>query len=442
MKKINKIKTLILAVAVSFTACDTVDFGDTNQNPNNPSTPVTASLLANVQRGTSGYIASTTSNLYVQYLSNGQYDEESRYQTLNWSPDGSYGLLEDLRQIIEINSNDDTKIAAQAYGSNGNQIAAASILRVYIMHGMTDRWGYLPYSEALDVSNNIYPAYDSQEAIYDGLFNELDAALASIDGGNGPDSDIYFGGDMDRWRTFANTIKMVMGLRLSKADPAKGQVKFNEALSGVISSNDENIKYTYLSEDSNDNPWQDEFESRKDYLMSDVFVDKLIGTGTNTLPEDPRLAKFAEPATTSATFVGAPYGASNSATADYSFITSDIIKNSEAPLMIYTYSEVLFARAEAAARGWTTEDPATLYNQAVTASMEQWGVDSADATVYLTANPYTGIEDIAYEKYVSLFFQGYNSWAEWRRFKAEGNDGRIALVAPANLLSNATDIPQ
>ncbi|MFD2530629.1 MULTISPECIES: SusD/RagB family nutrient-binding outer membrane lipoprotein [Polaribacter] len=442
MKKINKIKTLILAVAVSFTACDTVDFGDTNQNPNNPSTPVTASLLANVQRGTSGYIASTTSNLYVQYLSNGQYDEESRYQTLNWSPDGSYGLLEDLRQIIEINSNDDTKIAAQAYGSNGNQIAAASILRVYIMHGMTDRWGYLPYSEALDVSNNIYPAYDSQEAIYDGLFNELDAALASIDGGNGPDSDIYFGGDMDRWRTFANTIKMVMGLRLSKADPAKGQVKFNEALSGVISSNDENIKYTYLSEDSNDNPWQDRFESRKDYLMSDVFVDKLIGTGTNTLPEDPRLAKFAEPATTSATFVGAPYGASNSATADYSFITSDIISNSEAPLMIYTYSEVLFARAEAAAKGWTTEDPATLYNQAVTASMEQWGVDSADATVYLTANPYTGIEDIAYEKYVSLFFQGYNSWAEWRRFKAEGNDGRIALVAPANLLSNATDIPQ
>ncbi|AQS93733.1 hypothetical protein BXQ17_06525 [Polaribacter sp. BM10] len=442
MKKINKIKTLILAVAVSFTACDTVDFGDTNQNPNNPSTPVTASLLANVQRGTSGYIASTTSNLYVQYLSNGQYDEESRYQTLNWSPDGSYALLEDLRQIIEINSNDDTKIAAQAYGSNGNQIAAASILRVYIMHGMTDRWGYLPYSEALDVSNNIYPAYDSQEAIYDGLFNELDAALASIDGGNGPDSDIYFGGDMDRWRTFANTIKMVMGLRLSKADPAKGQVKFNEALSGVISSNDENIKYTYLSEDSNDNPWQDRFESRKDYLMSDVFVDKLIGTGTNTLPEDPRLAKFAEPATTSATFVGAPYGASNSATANYSFITSDIINNSEAPLMIYTYSEVLFARAEAAAKGWTTEDPATLYNQAVTASMEQWGVNSADATVYLTANPYTGIEDIAYEKYVSLFFQGYNSWAEWRRFKAEGNDGRIALVAPANLLSNATDIPQ
>lgn len=442
MKKIHKIKTLILAVAVFFTACDTVDFGKTNQNPNNPSTPVTASLLANAQKGMSGYIANTTSNLYVQYLSNGQYDEESRYQTLNWSPDGSYGLLEDLRQIVEINSNEDTKLAAQAYGSNGNQIAAATILRVFIMHGMTDRWGYLPYSEALDVSNNIYPAYDSQQAIYTGLFTELDTALASIDSGNGPDSDIFFGGDMARWRSFANTIKMVMGLRLSKADATTGEAKFKQGMTGAISSNDQNVMYTYLSEDSNDNPWQDRFESRKDYLMSDVFVDKLIGTGTASLPEDPRLAKFAEPATTSGTFIGAPYGESNSATANYSFITDDIISKSDAPLMIYTYSEVLFARAEAAAKTWTTENPATLYTQGITASMEQWGVDALDIAAYIAANPYTGIEDIAYEKYVSLFLQGYNSWAEWRRFKAEGNDGRINLTAPADLLSNATDIPQ
>jgi hypothetical protein len=191
-----------------------------------------------------------------------------------------------------------------------------------MMHGMTYRWGYLPYSEALDVENNIYPAYDSQEEIYNGLLAELDTALAAMDGGNGPDGDIYFGGNMARSTTFANTIKMVMGLHLSKASPAIGEAKFNQGVAGAISSNDQNIQYSYLSEDSNDNPWQDRFESRKDYLMSDVFVNKLIGSGTSTLPEDPRLAKFAEPATTSATYIGAPYGASNSATADYSFITN------------------------------------------------------------------------------------------------------------------------
>ena len=443
MKKINKLKTLILAVFVTFTACDTVDFGTTNVDPNAPSNAVTSLLLTNVERGMSGYVATTTANLYVQYLSNGQYDEESRYQTLNWGTNGAYALLQDIKQIIDINTAEATKVGAQAYGSNGNQIAVATILKVWYYQMMTERWGYLPYSEANDAENNTKPKYDSQESIYMALFGELDSALGMIDSGNGPAGDILLGGDMTQWRSFANTIKMVMALRLSKADPTTGSAKFKEALAaGVISSNANSIKYTYLSEDTNDNPWQDRFESRRDYLMSDVFVDVLIGTGSNTAPEDPRLMKFAEPATTSSTYVGAPYGKSNSATDDYSFITNDIINTGNAPLMIYTYAEVLFARAEAAAMGWTTENAASLYGEAVEASMSQWGVSSADATTYLAANAYTGVNDIAYEKWVSLFLQGYNSWAEWRRFKAMGTDARIPLIIAADLLSNATGIPQ
>ena len=442
MKNINKVKLLLLAAFVSFTACDTVDFGSTNVDPNSPSNAVPSLLLTNAQRGMSDYIASTTSNLYVQYLSNGQYDEESRYQTLNWSTNGAYGLLQDISEIIKINSGEDTKVAAQAYGSNGNQMAAATILKVWYFQMMTERWGAIPYSEANDVENITKPKYDSQQSIYMALFTELDAAMAMIDAGNGPDGDILFGGDMAKWSAFANTIKMTMGLRLSNADATTGSAMFNQAMSGGIASNSGNISYNYLSEDSNDNPWQDRFETRKDYLLSDVFVNKLIGTGSNTAPEDPRLMMYAETSTTSATFVGAPYGFSNSATDNYSFITSNIINKGDAPLMIYTYAEVLFARAEAAAKGWTSESAATLYGQAVMASMAQWGVSASDAADYLAANPYSNIADIAYEKWVSLYLQGYNSWAEWRRFKAEGNDGRIALVAPADLLSNATDIPQ
>ncbi len=442
MKQINKFKILILAVLVSFTACETVDFGNTNLDPNRPSNAVPSLLLTSAQRGMSGYVATTTANLYVQYLSNGQYDEESRYQTLNWGTDGAYGILQDLAVIVDINSNDDSKVAAVAYGSNNNQIAAATILKVWYFQMMTERWGYLPYSEANDAINNTKPKYDSQEDIYTGILVELNAAIALIDSGNGPQGDILFGGDMTKWRTFANTIKLSMGLRLSKADPTKGEAVFKEAMNGAISDNVDNIQYTYLSEDSNDNPWQDRFESRKDYLMSDVFVDVLVGTGTNTAPEDPRLPKFSELATTSATYVGAPYGISNSATANYSFMTNNIINKSDAPLMIFTYSEVLFARAEAAAKGWTTEDASSLYEQAITASMNQWGVDAAEITTYIAANAYTSVSDIAYEKWVALYLQGYTSWAEWRRFKAEGSDTRIPLIIAADLLSNATGIPQ
>jgi hypothetical protein len=442
MKKINNFKILILAVLVSFTACDTVDFGDANVDPNRPSNAVPSLLLTSAQRAMSGLIADTEPNLYVQYLSNGQYDEESRYQLLNVSYNASFAIMQDLAVIVNINSNEDTKVAAVAYGSNNNQIAAATILRVWYYQIMTEQWGYLPYTEANDPFNITQPKYDSQEDIYTGILAELNGAMALIDSGNGPQGDILFGGDMTRWRTFASTIKLSMGLRLSKADPTKGEAIFKEAMAGSIGSNADNIQYTYLSEDTNDNPWQDRFESRKDYLMSNVFVDVLIGTGTNTAPEDPRLAKFSELAETSATYVGAPYGISNSATANYSFMTDDIINKSDAPLMIFTYAEVLFARAEAAAKGWTTENASSLYNQAITASMTQWGVSAADITSYIAANAYTGVNDIAYEKWVSLYLQGYTSWAEWRRFKAEGTDSRIPLIIAADLLSNATGIPQ
>lgn len=434
---------LMFAVVFTYTACDTVDFDDINVNNNDPSDASTASLLTSSQRFISNYIGATTPNLYVQYLSNGQYDEESRYQTLNWSYNAWYANITNLNRVIELNTNEETMVSAQANGSNDNQIAAAIILRVYYLQGMTNRWGRIPYTQALQGLESPRPVYDSQEDIYNGLFNELDEALSLIeDDEAGPTGDILLGSDMDRWRQFANTLKMTMALRLSNADPTLGASKFNEALGKVISSNAENIMYQYLSDEANDNPWEDRFfapDFRRDYLVSDVFVNELIGSGSNTNPEDPRLPEMAEPATNSGTFVGAPYGKSNSATDDYSFITPDIIANPEAPLYLFTYAEILFARAEAAELGWTSEDASTLYEEAIAASMEQWGVTSTAAQAYIAKNPYMGLESIGYEKWVAMYMQGYEAWAEWRRMRAMGYEKE--LTAPTDLLSNATGIP-
>ncbi|MFI2741220.1 SusD/RagB family nutrient-binding outer membrane lipoprotein [Zhouia sp. PK063] len=440
MKKRNfHISLLLFASLFSFTACDTVDFGDANVNTNLPNSPIAASLFTNSERSVGDFIGATTPNMYVQYLSNGQYAEESLYADLNWSYNGWYAVLNDLQKIIQLNTDESTKVTAQAGGSNANQIASATILKVYLLHGMTDRWGYLPYTNALQGLDNIYPSYDSQETIYNGLFDELDYALSIIDDDEGPQGDYILGGDMNAWKTFANTIKMVMALRLSKAAPALGETKFKEALGNAISSNAGNLYYPYVDSDSNDNPWQDRFETRKDYLISDSFADALIGSGDGTTPEDPRLPKMSDPAINNGLFVGAPYGNQNSTTDDYSFITGDIIYTSKAPLYIYTYSEVLFARAEAAALGWTNENEATLYSQAIKASMDQWGVDDVDATTYIAAHPYVDLSSIGYEKWVSLFLQGYESWAEYRRMLAMGYEKE--LTAPNNLLGGATGIP-
>ena len=418
------------SVLLLVASCEKVDFGGINENPNEPTQASPGSLLANAEGAVANYVGATTPNLYVQYLSNGQYDEESRYQTLNWNTDYWYGILVDINRMLEISE-------------NPNQIAAGNILKVYLMEGMTTRWGMLPYSEALQGLDNQFPAFDSQEEIYNSLFADLDSALNMIDASEMPVAgDYIFEGDISRWETFGQTLKLVMALRLSKANPTLGQEKFNEALGSGIMSNSENLLYPFLADENNDNPWEDRFlapDFRRDYLVSDVFVDALVGTGSPANPEDARLYGMAEPATTTGTFVGAPYGQSNSATDDFSFITEEIIYNQEAPLYIFTYAEVLFARAEAAELGWTSEDAETLYNDAITASFEQWNQTSEEAADYIASNPYDGLESIGYEKWVALYFQGYEAWAEWRRMTAMGYGKE--LTAPADLLSNATGIP-
>ena len=335
-------------------------------------------------------------------------------------------------------------IAAQANGSNNNQIAVAKILTAYTYQMMTDRWGMLPYTEALQGLDDIFASYDTQEVIYDGLFNEIDEALALIEGNQpGPTGDVILDGDMNRWKQFANTLKMNMAVRISKRFPSPegyAATKFKEAISEVISSNNENIYYTFLAEENNDNPWEDRFLApnyRLDYLLSDTFVNFLVGNGTPSEPEDPRLEQYAVPAKNSGTFVGAPYGQENGNTPDYSFITPNVIYNQEAPGYIFTYAQVAFAKAEAVELGWMAGSSGSFYEEGIMASMQQWGVDSADSDAYIAANPYTGVADIAYEKYVALYLQGYEAWAEWRRF----GDNAPSLSPPATALSG-NGIPQ
>jgi len=105
---------------------------------------------------------------------------------------------------------------------------------------------------------------------------------------------------------------------------------------------------------------------------------------------------------------------------DYSRPTLTI-REEGSPSYIMTYSELLFIKAEARERGMiTTGTAAQYYADAITASMQQWGVDAGDITAYLAAHPYlggaAGIQQIAYEKWVSLFNLETEAYAEYRRF--------------------------
>ncbi len=442
MKKIITKTVLIALVSLSIIACDSVDFGDINDNPNAPSTAPSAGLLTNsmVAIGRpwtpSGLVMSTAAMLYSQYLANGQYPDESRYVDFNWNYYTYYaGPLRDLQEVINV------KTGSEALDAT-NTIAVATLTRAYILHTMTDRWGYIPYSETLQGQENKTPKFDSQEDVYKGLFNEIDTALGMIDlTAPSPKGDILLNGNMARWIQFGNTLKAVMALRLSKRDVDLGglaKTKFNEAIENVITTSNENIKYTYLSDDNNDHPLQDRFvdEGRKDWIMSDVIVNYMIGNGSNTAPQDPRLAKYADPVVGTNTFIGAEYGSGNDLVDNFSFITKNIIENGTAPAMIFTAAQMHFSMAEAVELGWMAGSAQDHFKMAIQESMNQWGVDAGAATAFINGYTYNGMQSIAEQKWVALFMQGYESWAEWRRI------GGPATIQPPAIMLNGTGVPQ
>ena len=76
---------------------------------------------------------------------------------------------------------------------------------------------------------NFQPAYDTQESIYKGLISDLTEAVTLFDANSSLNGDILFAGDQSRWVQFANTLRMVMALRLSGVDATYAQSEYEKA---------------------------------------------------------------------------------------------------------------------------------------------------------------------------------------------------------------------
>lgn len=440
MKNNLKISFYGALLATALVACDPGDFGDMNVDPNNPSVPVTSNLLTSAERGLISTISDVDPILYAQQLSEKFYTESSRYGTQQFSFNGFYsGPLVNLQEIIELNSNEATKSIAAQNGPNNNQIAVARILKAYFYWHMTDRWGPIPYSQALQGRDNFKPVYDSQEFIYNDLFKELKEATAQITPGT-IQGDFLLNGNMSRWKTFANSMRLVMALRLSEVNPTKAKAEFVSAHNdGVISSNAENIVYSYLADQNNDNPWEDRFETRLDFTVSKPMVDLLLAVN------DPRLPVYADKAVLSQQYVGMPYGleqgpAGAIPNGQVSFL-GKALRQQTSPGYVMTYAQMQFSLAEAALRGWVSGDPATFYNKGIEASFKQYNVfNQAEYEAYIAQptvkyTPSKGLEQIITQKWIALFLNGYEVWAEWRR------TGFPVLTPPAKTISPSGIIP-
>ena len=426
----------IMLLGVLFVASCGEFASDINVDPNNPSKPNTAAMLTGVLRNISGTsnnagvsvtsgLAGGTSgivvaNLYVQYHSEKQYTDASRYIDVNFDFNGWYsGPLMDLQAIINLNSNAATKGTVLASGSTNNQIAVARILKAYFFHFLTDRFGALPYKDALKGQDNFVPAYNTQQEIYTDLMKELKEAAAQINESEAAvKGDILLNGNMGEWKRFANSLRATMALRLSKVDAAKGRTEFADAVSGGLLSAD--LKFTYLGEATNQNPYYDHYfvQKRDDYAVSTTLMNYMKPLN------DPRIAAYADKTVKTDTYEGMPYGILAAGSIDKQTVSSPgsaKVRSQTSPAFVMTRAQLLFSQAEAAKMGWISGSAETYYNDAIKASMEQWGV--YNATAYNTFINQTGVKYndansaqlIGYQKWVGMYLQGYEAWAEWRR---------------------------
>jgi len=452
---------IIAAFIASVTAPGCKKFpADINASPNNPTVASNAQLLTSSINYLPVVIEGISGALYTQQWAEKPYTDDSRYISVNFDFYGIYaGPLENLQTIINgttFNANE---------GSKNNQLAAARILRAYFYWVMTDRWGDIPYTEALKGKDNFAPKYDAQKDIYYDLLKELKEAAAQIDDGNGVAGDLLYSGDMDKWKKFANSMRVLMALRLSKIDPTEGKAELADAVAGgVFTGNSDNAVYVHLADPVNQNYWYyvADVQNRQWYWISKTLTDYMDPL------QDPRLPIFADPAPSTGDYAGVPYGLDGDSiakitTSKVSFM-GEHVRAQNAPCFIITYAEVLLAQAEADKLGWLSGgdgDAAQKYDAAIEASVRQWvrnsfkaGVaddvektaydptDEGDTTglgVYLARpevayDPANALQQIASQRWVHLYMNGYEAWAEWRR-----TGYPVLTPAPNN---NNTPIPR
>ena len=426
-KTFHKIGVLALGIVLISTSCTKMeDFGDTNLNPGATNKPITSALLTNVLAGIGGYASNSGTALYCQYYSETQYPEFSNYASNSATPMGNYsGGLYDLQNIIITNTDDATKATAALQGSNANQIQIARILKAYIYWTMTDRWGDIPYSNALTGDPNV--AFDTQESIYKGLITELSDAVTKFDNGAAIKGDIAYGGDVAKWKKLANSMRLLMSLRLSKVYPAASDyaaTQFKAALAdgaGLITTNADNFALAFPGGNFK-NPFYNMYDGRKDYGESETMTTLLTSLGG-----DARQSVFGATLNGVASTKGVPYGRTRDfltvwtgSNPDYCYVFAPSYRTPTTSLAIVRAASVLLARAEAADKGWTSESTATLYTSGITASFEQWGIAAPSAGYLANANVVLGaagsnLKQIAIQQYIAYFGDGTQGWSNWRR---------------------------
>jgi hypothetical protein len=300
--------------------------------------------------------------------------------------------------------------------------------------------------------------------------------------------DVMLGGNMDGWKRFANTLKLRILLRQST------KAETDATLATYLNTEFANLDLNFVNEDitinpgySNasdvqQNPWMNLMQNLDEddvtYRTAYNFrrASSYIAGRLNNTPPDPRRGRIFT--LISGNVVGVNQGDSSApsgtAPADMSKLGPGLVINSAQDGYVMLLAESLLLQAEAVERGFIPGDAQTLFDAAITASMNKFGVfDDPTATPvplfpvsdYISAvNLVDGkgyaasvnkIQALMYQKSIALNgINGLEVWIEYTRTglinnipmplnsSSPTNQKPLRLMYPTSeLASNSANVP-
>jgi len=425
MKNITYIILCSAFVLINFNC--TKDFEEINTNPNAPIDVESSFLLRQViydfgeEMSYEGFVAG---NLLGQYFTMVDFNLFDRHSLSEPQFGGNpwpviYQNLRDNQIILDKSQIND---ADKVYEG------PARIMKAYFTAMLTDLFGDVPYSEALKAKEGILsPSYDLQSAIYlneEGILDQLDQAILAIDNYQGNfslEGDLFYQGDLQSWKRFANSLKLKYLIRISDAEDVS--LKISDLFSNRFDLADNSQNASFQFTNSAPNNFRMATARIGDF---NLFV--LSETMEEILKDldDPRLSTFfRSPSAFPDTYQGLLNGPNASeisiSISEYS-LAGTIFREQTAALQanFMTAWETEFLWAEAALKGFIFSNPKAHYDKAVSMAFEYWG--TAMPTNYLTEGNavydgdfITQIEKIITQKWIANMMNAYEGWIEYRR---------------------------
>ncbi len=385
-------------------------------------------------------------DLYAQYFGNiaQNFDSDRNVPVGNWL-NGSFNAFYNNAVPPLLGVLENTKPGGKA--ENPAIFAMANIWKVRMFQPITDHWGPIPYSA---VGNGLKSVdYDAQDVIYKDFLALLTKATADLAPYKGKNvlgtNDLVYGGDVDKWILFANTMRLRIAIRISGVEPALAKTNAEAAVAGGVMET--NAHDAYLKTTANNINTMNQATAWNEFRMSAAMESVLTGY------EDPRLSKFYAPIEgTTATYKGIRNGYTQvelglpaNQNTKLSNVTARFLPENQNtnPFEVLMATEAWFLRAEGAMKGWAmgTGTAKSFYEKGIEISLKQWGISDPGAIAAYTAstktpiavtgavvtpalsdiqvvwstNPAKQLEQIITQKWIALWPNGVEAWAEYRR---------------------------